>query len=91
MGPVIQQVVRGNGRSNIGPGLFDELDRIGGGDMFEYYLEVGKVLCDSREFGVDKCTLAVKHIDLGVGDFAVNEERDASRFQAGKERVEISD
>ena len=53
MGPVIQQVVRGNGRSNIGPGLFDELDRIGGGDMFEYYLEVGEVLCDSREFGVD--------------------------------------
>ena len=84
-------MVRGNGRSNIGPGLFDELNRIGGGDMFEYYLEVGEVLCDSREFGVDKCALSVKHIDLGVGDFAVNEERDASRFQAGKERVEISD
>ena len=91
MGPVIQQVVRGNGRSNIGPGLFDELDRIGGGDMFEYYLEVGKVFCDPRKFVVDKCALAVKYIDLGVGDFTVNEERDASRFKAGKERVKISD
>ena len=49
------------------------------------------MLCDSREFGVDKCALAVKQIDLGVGNFTVNEERDASRYKAGKERVMISD
>ena len=59
--------------------------------MFEYYLEVREVFCDSREFRVDKCALAVKHIDLSVGDFTVNQERDASRFKTGKERVEISD
>src|ERR1044071_5222598 len=53
------------------PSAANEVCGVGGGDMFEHDLELGKVADDSGQDAVDEHGLAVEHVDFRVGNFTV--------------------
>ncbi len=70
---VVQQVLRSDGRADVGRGLGDELRGIAGGDVLEHHLQCREALDHTAHVLVDEALLAVEHVDLAAGHFAMHQ------------------
>ncbi len=55
----------------------DELRCLASGDVLEHDLERRKIAHDARELAIDEHPLAIEHVHVGVGNLAVQLQRDA--------------
>ena len=68
-------MLRRDRRGNIRPGTFDELHRFARGDVFEHHFQLGQVANQRGQGALDEHGLAVENIDMGVGHFAMDQQR----------------
>ena len=85
------EVLRGNRRRHIRARLCHERRRLSRGDVFEHHSQAGQVADERRQNPFDKHRLAVKDIDMGVGHFAVDQQRHADRFHPFQHAADIGD
>ena len=57
--------------------------------MLKHDLEAGEIAHDLAQDAVDEHGLAVKNIDVGLGYFAVQQERHADLLHRRKHRIEL--
>ncbi|MNJ41594.1 hypothetical protein D3C77_365210 [compost metagenome] len=74
---VVQQVLGGDGRADVGRSLVDELHGIAGGDVLEDHFQGREAFDDTAQVLVDEQLLAVEHVDLATGHFTVHQQRHA--------------
>ncbi len=77
--------------ARLAPDSVDEIDRVAGGDVLEHDLEAGQALHQRRQHAFDEARLAVEHVDLGVGDLAMDEKRHADGLHALQHRHDTRD
>jgi hypothetical protein len=61
-------------------GAAHELDRVGGGDVLEHDAQPREVAQQRRQLAVEEHALAVEHVDVGVRDLAVQQQRHVVPF-----------
>ena len=61
-------------------GLGDILRSLARGDVLEHYPQVWEAPAKRLEHGVDEHRLAIEHVNLRVGDFAVHQKGHAARL-----------
>jgi hypothetical protein len=66
-------------RGKIGGRCADIIDPVGGGDMLKRDPQFRQTPAQGVQHGVDENGFAVKDIDLGIRDLAVNAQRHADR------------
>ncbi len=88
---VVQQVMRGDGRADVSRSLVDELHGIGGGDVFEHHFECRETLDHAAHVFVDKDFLAIEHVDVAAGHFAVDQQRHANFGHRFEHREDLVD
>lgn len=74
---VVQQVVCSDGGADLGRSLLDELHGIGGSDVLEHHLEGREALDHSPHVFIDEDLLAIEDIDITMGHFAMDQQRQA--------------
>src|SRR3982751_6903183 len=62
-----------------------------GCDVLKNDFEVGEVLDQGPQHTVKKLALAIEHIDVRVGDFAVDAQHHADLLHALEHRVDVAD
>ena len=91
---VIEQVLRGNGcRQSVGMAVH-EVDRLGGGDVFEYDFEPGQAFQQRTQNRVDVTRLPVEDIHAGIGHLAMDQQRQpdfSQRLKRREDPVDMSD
>ncbi len=92
---VVQQMMRREGcgqkRRTLGipvVRLLNERGGLGRGDVLQHDLELGKSAAQSDEMPLDEHRLAVEHIHLGVGHFAVNQQRHPDLLHGVERRID---
>ena len=71
---VVQQVMHGDRRRNVGRRGRDELDGLARGDVFQHDFQFGKVTQQAGEMALDEHRFAVEHIDIGIDHFAMQQQ-----------------
>ena len=66
--------------ATFGPASRDEVDGFRGRDMLEDDFELGEVADQRGQHAVDEHRLAVEHVDVRVGDLAVDAQHHADRL-----------
>lgn len=74
---VIKQVVRRDGRRDVGRGFVDELHGIAGGDVFKNHFEGREAFDDTAQVLVDEHFFAIEHVDLAACHFPVYQQQHA--------------
>ena len=87
---VVQQVVRGDGGAGKQVALLHVLHGFARGDVLQHDLEFREIAPQGYELLLDEHRLAVEHIDTGVGDLAVHQQRHAGALQRLQRRVGVA-
>src|SRR5207248_7614917 len=85
------QMLRGDRRGDVRAALGDEAGSFGGGDMLEHDLQCGEEFDDAAQQPVDENRLAVKNVDLWIGDLAVDAQDHADCLHPLERRVDVAD
>ncbi|MNO89275.1 hypothetical protein D3C76_807540 [compost metagenome] len=88
---VVQQVLGGNGRADVGRRFADELRGIAGGDVLEHHLERREAFDHATHVFVDEALFAIEDIDLATRHFTVHQQWHADfgqRFDGGEDVVD---
>ena len=91
---VDDEVMGGDRRREVGPAPADVRHRLLGRDVFEDDAQFGEAAAQRIEHPLDEHRLAVEHIDLGVGDLAVDQQRHPEpghMFQDRHDPVDVGD
>ncbi|MCY1420796.1 hypothetical protein D9M71_364300 [compost metagenome] len=88
---VVQQVMGGDGRADVGRGFLDELCGVAGGDVFEHHLQRREAGDHAAHVFVDELLLAVEHVHFGTGHFAVHQQRQADFGHGLQHREDLVD
>ena len=67
------------------------LRRFLGGDVLEHHLELGHVAAQRCHHAVDEDSLAVKHVDVGIGHLAMHQQQQAMLLHRLQGRVSLAD
>ena len=89
---VNNQVVGRDGGGQILIGAFYIIHPVRCGDMFHNHAQIGGFAPDRVQHAVDEHRLAVKDVNIGVGDFAMHAQRQANfghAFQHAAHAVKI--
>ena len=76
----MMQMLRRDRRGDVRPGVANELGGFRGGDMLEHDLERREVADEPRQNAIDEHRLAVEHVDIRIGHFAVDAQHHADRL-----------
>ena len=88
---VEHQMLGRDRRGDVWPARAHEVNGIGSGDMLEHDLQRRKVVNKTGQCAFDKHGLAVKNVDVMVGDFAVDEQRHADPLHGFEHGVKVGD
>src|SRR5439155_13518645 len=80
------KMLRRDGGAYVGRGGGDEIDGLARRDVLQNDLERREITHDPGKHTRDEYPLTVEYIDIGVGDFAMNEQREPMLLH-GSERV----
>ena len=87
---VVEQMMGGDGGSGGPTGLRHPLRRLLGGDVLQHHGQLGKVAAQGLQVTINKHRLTVKHIHLGVGDLAMDQQRHAYPLHGLQGRVHVT-
>src|SRR5262249_41475362 len=88
---VDHQVMRGDGGGEVGAGAGDEIYGFPGRYMLEHDLESRQTLRERLQYTLDEDRLAIGHVDSGIGDLAVDEQRHADIRHTLEHRRDLPD
>ena len=88
---VVQQVVGGDGGTDVGRSALHELHRIAGSDVLEHHFQGREALDHTAQVLADKDLLAVEYIDLTARYFAVYQQRQADFGHGFEHRENLVD
>ena len=77
---VEHQMLRGDGSSQQFITVTHVLGGVFGGDMFKNHFQAGQALAQGLHHRLNKARFTIENINLGVSDFAVNEQRHPQFF-----------
>ena len=86
----MQQVLRGDRRSDAGAGTADERDGCTGRDVFKHHAQPRVTLRHRCEDVVDETLLAIEHIDMLVRELAVDLQHHAELGHACQHIIDVS-
>jgi len=84
-------MLRRDGGGNAGPGCIDELHGASRRDVLEHNFQFREASEQRLEHRVDEMRFAIKHIDLGLRRFTVNQQGHTDFFQVGENSVDLLD
>src|SRR2546426_3915244 len=85
-----KQMLRGDGGTYVARSGSNEIGSLLGGYVLEHDLERWKVAHDASKQPIDENALPVEHIDIGVGDFAMDQQRQSTVLHGSKRRISTS-
>lgn len=92
--PVVEEVMRCDCRSDIGAGLFHELDGFTRGDVFQHDVEIGELFEQPFEGLLEKNRFPIKDVDIPLvipEGFAMKGENQTVLLHSRKNRLEPFD
>ena len=88
---VQQQVMRSDGRGDVGGRGADELRRRGGGDVLEYQPQVRKLAHQGLQMTLDEHRFAIEDVDIRAGHLAVQQQGHAVQRHRREHRIAVRD
>ena len=88
---IVEQVMGGDGCRDRGRRCPHVVRRILGGDVLQHDFQRGKVANDRVQDPVDEHRFAVENVHVRVGDFAVDQQRQALRLHGFQHRMDFVD